>query len=151
MKSLLVTLALGAALFSIPALAAADHGASQTSAGKPDLTRQQAQERADVLFDMFDANHDGSITRAEAQQVREKLMVQHASTGKDMAPGIGGHTLKFLERAFSGADSVSRQQLEQAMLAHFDEMDLNHDGIVTAAERAQLRAQHQQAMGKASQ
>jgi hypothetical protein len=30
---------------------------------------------------------------------------------------------------------VTEQQFEQAFLAHFDQMDANHDGILTAAER----------------
>src|SRR6185295_17805232 len=38
-----------------------------------DQTRQQAQERADMMFQRLDANHDGVITRQEADQAAAKL------------------------------------------------------------------------------
>jgi hypothetical protein len=106
----------------------------------PDLTRDEARERADQLFDRFDLNRDGIVTRLEAQHVGRKLLMQRAATGRDSAPGLGGHTLRFLERRFASADAVTRQQFEEAMLAHFDAMDSNHDGILTAAERQQALA-----------
>jgi hypothetical protein len=34
---------------------------------------------------------------------------------------------------------VTKEQFEGAMLAHFDQMDANHDGILTAAEREGAR------------
>ena len=61
MKKFLVTVALGAALAATPALAQDQGGHAMK-----DQTRQQAQERADRLFQMLDANHDGSVTKAEA-------------------------------------------------------------------------------------
>ena len=106
-----------------------------------DLTRQEARDRADQLFALFDANHDGIVTRSEAEQVGNELMIKHAATGADEAPGIGGHTLRFLEHVFAGMESVTRQQFEGAMLAHFDQMDRNHDGVLTAAERLQAGEQ----------
>jgi len=136
MTKLLVALGLSAALST-----AAGAASSSRSANQPDLMRRQAIERADSLFDTFDINRDGIISRAEADQVGMKLLELRVTTGKDPAPGIGGHTRRFLERAFAGAESVTRQQFEQAMLAHFDQMDLNHDGVVTAAERERARAQ----------
>ena len=33
-----------------------------------DMTRQQAQQMADPMFQRFDANHDGVLTRQEAEQ-----------------------------------------------------------------------------------
>jgi hypothetical protein len=41
---------------------------------------------------------------------------------------------------FAGAQSITLQQAETQALAHFDAMDLNHDGKVSAAEREQARA-----------
>lgn len=106
-----------------------------------DITRQQAQQIADRLFQRFDLNHDGIVTREEAKQVGGSLLAERAASGKDGAPGLGGHTLRFLERTFADAQSVTEQQFDQAMLAHFDQMDLNHDGVVTADERQQARGQ----------
>ena len=109
-----------------------------------DVTRQQAQQIAHRLFQRFDLNHDGIVTRDEAKQAGGSLLAERAASGKDGAPGLGGHTLRFLERAFADAQSVTEQQFEQAMLAHFDQMDLNHDGVVTADERQQARGQRRQ-------
>jgi Ca2+-binding EF-hand superfamily protein len=108
---------------------------SDSAGQQPDLTRHQALERAQQLFSTFDVNHDGVVTRKEAETVGRRLLLQRAATGRDVAPGIGGHTLRFLEHAFTGMQSVTEQQFEQAMLVHFDQMDTNHDGILTAAER----------------
>lgn len=102
----------------------------------PDMTRAQALDRADSLFAQFDANHDGVVTREEARSVGEKLLLRRAALHRDVAPGIGGHTLDYMKRSFATAQAVTRPQFEAAMLAHFDEMDVNHDGILTAAERA---------------
>ena len=107
----------------------------------PELTREQTRNRADELFDRFDLNHDGYVTRGEARALGRKLLLLRAATGRDVAPGIGGHTLRFLEHRFTGLGEVTKPQFEQALLAHFDEMDINHDGTLTAAERQQARAQ----------
>ena len=105
-----------------------------------DLTRNQALERADQLFDRFDLNHDGVVTGKEEQSLGRRLLMQRAATGRDVAPGIGGHTLRFLEHTFAGMQSVTERQFEEAMLAHFDQMDVNRDGVLTAAEREDGRA-----------
>jgi len=139
MNKLLAAAALGATLVSTSFAALVPPAGGDSV--RPDLTREQAQQRADSLFQQFDVDHDGNVTRAEAEQVGRRLMAQRNASGTDVAPGIGGHTLKFLEHAFAGAQSVTQQQFEQAMLAHFDAMDVNHDGVLTAAEREQARTQ----------
>jgi Ca2+-binding EF-hand superfamily protein len=136
MKMLSLMIALGVTIVSTQSSAQALGGGQQ-----PDLTRQQAQDRADQLFATFDRNHDGVMTPDEARQVGEKLLLQRAITGKDVAPGIGGHTLRFMEQRFAGKQSVTKPEFEQAMLDHFDQMDLNHDGVLTAAEREQANPQ----------
>jgi Ca2+-binding EF-hand superfamily protein len=130
MRQLIIAIACGAAILSTQAGAQAAEPTQQ-----PDLTREQARARAEQLFQTFDTNRDGAVTRKEAQSVGKRLLMRRAATGRDVAPGIGGHTLHFLEHAFAGMQSVSEQQFEQAFLAHFDEMDINHDGVLTAAER----------------
>ena len=132
MKMLIAAAALGAAALAQPS-------AQQVVAQQPDLTREQARDRADQLFDRFDLNRDGFVTRQEAQSLGRKLLLLRASTGRDVAPGIGGHTLRFLEHRFRGLEAVTKQQFEAAFLAHFDEMDTDRDGILTAAEREQAR------------
>ncbi len=67
MKNLLATIALGAAIISAQAFAQDDHG-GRGGWTQRDMTRQQAQQMADDMFQRFDANHDGVLTRQEAEQ-----------------------------------------------------------------------------------
>lgn len=131
MKSKLYVAALAVALSACGARAQPLSSASP----EPELTRQEALARADQLFARFDLNGDGVVTRDEAEQVGSRLMLIRAKTGVDSAQGLGGHTLRFLRAQFAGMDAVNKQQFEQAFLRHFDQMDTNHDGILTAAER----------------
>ena len=105
-----------------------------------DITRQEAIQRADRLFDMLDVNHDGLLTRSEAERAGAQLRALRASSGTDVAPGVGGHTARYLEHRFAGARSITREQFQRAMLTHFDRMDLNRDGVLTAGERQQAGA-----------
>jgi len=127
-----LTLALTSlAMFCSTAGIARTHGATP-----PDITREQARARAQQLFATFDVNGDGIVTREEAKTVGRRLLLQHAATGRDTAPGIGGRTRKYLENAFAGMQWVTEQQFEDTFLAHFDQMDTDHDGILTSAERS---------------
>jgi hypothetical protein len=124
MKNLLVAAALGATMISTAALAQGQGGWAQR-----DMTRQEAQQMADSMFQRFDLNHDGTVTRQEAEQARSQM-------------GFGGERVeKMIDRAFGDAQSLTLQQFEAQALARFDRDDTNHDGTVTAAERQQMRAQ----------
>ena len=128
MKKLLVTIALGATIVSTQALAQPEQGEARGWAQR-DMTRQQAQQMADAMFQRFDLNHDGTVTRAEAEQARTQM-------------GLGGERVeKMIDRAFGTAEALTLQQFEGQALARFDRDDLNHDGTVTVAEREQVRAQ----------
>jgi hypothetical protein len=137
MKKLFITAALGASLIS-PALAQAPGGGRYM---QRDQTRQQAQQRADMMFQMLDANHDGTVTRAEAEQAATQFA---ASRGG----GNGGRVdrvQRMIDQAFGASQALTLQQFEAQTLARFDAQDLNHDGVVTAAEREQARALRAQA------
>jgi hypothetical protein len=100
-----------------------------------DRTRQQALQMADTLFQRLDANHDGTLTRQEAEQ----------ATG---AMGGGGERAqRMIGRAFGDAQSVTQADFEARALARFDAQDLNHDGVVTADERQQSRSARRQERG----
>ena len=101
------------------------------------ITRDEAVQRADRLFDALDANHDGFLTRREAMVTGMRLRAERASTGVDVAPGIGGHTERFFEHRFAGERTITRREFEMAMLDHLDRMDTNHDGVLTPVERAE--------------
>lgn len=122
MKKFLATIALGATIISAQAAAQDRGGWSQK-----DMTRQEAQQRADAIFQRFDANHDGIITRQEAEQAAAQF-------------GDTERAQHMLDRLFAGAQSITLQQFESQSLARFDAQDTNHDGTVTALEREQARA-----------
>lgn len=85
-------------------------------------------------FDRLDTNHDGNISRQEfdtAMQGRGTMM-HHA--------GMRHMGAKMLERADANRDGrISLAEAQQAALARFEAMDLNHDGTVTPDERLETR------------
>lgn len=133
MKMLLATIALGATIASTQA--AAQYGGGRMM---QDQTREQAKQQADEMFQRFDLNHDGVVTRQEAEQAAAQF-------------GSGKRAEKMIDRMFGDAQSLTLQQAEAAALARFDRDDLNHDGVVTVAERQQARAalKAQRAAGQA--
>ena len=134
MNKLLVTIALGAAMVSTSAFAQDQGG---RGGWMKDQTRQEAQQRADMMFQMLDANKDGTVTKGEAEQALAQFQ---ASRGDDGGHG-GGRMQRMIDQLFASSPSLTLQQFEAQSLARFDAMDLNHDGTVTAAERQQARAQ----------
>ena len=106
-----------------------------------DQTRAEAQQRADMMFQMLDTNKDGTVTKAEADAALAQF--QAARGGDDQGGRGAGRMQRMIDQAFGTAQSLTQAQLEAQVLARFDAQDLNHDGTVTAAERQQLRAQRQ--------
>ncbi len=131
MRKLLAAVAFAAATTVTPALAQ-DHGGHR--GGMKDQSRAQAQQRADMLFQMLDSNRDGSVTKPEAQQALAKF---EAASGNDRR---SGRMQRMIDDAFSATAAISLQQFEAQALARFDAQDLDHDGKITAAERQQRRA-----------
>jgi len=128
MKKFVLAAALGAVTVSVPAFA-------QDREGR-DMTRQEAQAMADMMFQRFDLNHDGTVTRQEVDQARAA-----------MGNGGGKRADKMVERIFGDSQSITLQQFEAQAMAKFDREDVNHDGVVTAAERHAHRS-HDQAQGQ---
>jgi hypothetical protein len=139
MKKLIVMFALGAAAVAAPALAQAPNANERGGGGfmQRDQIRADAQQRADMMFQMLDENRDGTVTRAEAQQALAQF---EASRGGGEGRGTG-RIQRMIDLAFGNGQSITRQQFEAQALTRFDMMDLNHDGVVTAAERQQTRQQ----------
>ena len=143
MNKILARLAVAAAVISTPALA--QEGARGGGYMQKDQTRAEAQQRADMLFQMLDANKDGTVTKAEAD---ESVAQFEAARGDDDGGRGAGRMQRMIGQAFGTAQSLTLQQFEAQALARFDAADINHDGTVTAAERQQLRAQRQAARGE---
>ena len=143
MNKFLVTVALGTAMVSTPLLAQQGGGR-----GQRDQTRAEAQQRADMMFQMIDANHDGVVTKGEAETALAQF---EAMRGGGDNPGRGGGRMqRMIDRAFATSQSLTQAQFEAQALAQFDAADLNHDGTVTAAEREQARAERRGEAGPAA-
>lgn len=115
-------------LAALCAVGAASQAGAQGGGMQQDMTRAQAQQQADAMFQRFDLNHDGVITRQEAEQAAAQY-------------GAGGRAEHMIDRIFGSSQSITQQQFEAQALARFDRDDANHDGVVTVAEREQARAQ----------
>ena len=135
MHKLIVSIALGASVISAPVLAQAPGGWARFQG---DQTRAQAQQRTDKMFQMLDANKDGTLTRDEANQALANF--QASRSGETSTRG-GGRLQRMIDEAFGSNSSLTLQQFEAQSLARFDAADANHDGTVTAAERQQARGQ----------
>ena len=145
MKKMLFAAVLGTAILATPAVAqwtpqpampvppVAGTPGAQMGHMRGDRTRAQAQQMADAMFQRFDLNHDGVLTREEAQQA---VTQAEAARGGQSDEG-GTRAQRMVDRMFAGASSVTLQQFEAQALARFDRQDLNHDGVVTGAERQQ--------------
>ncbi len=126
MRTFLAIIALGATVISSQALAQHEHGGPSGDWAQKDMTRQEAQQKANSMFQRFDLNHDGVVTRQEAEQAASKF-------------GAGDRAERMIDRLFGDAQSLTVQQAEVQALARFDRDDLNHDGVVTSVERQQAR------------
>jgi|GEM_PF-2244032 hypothetical protein len=148
MKILATAVALGASILSTqafaqaqtpPAAAPAPSAQAPANAGgrggwnQGPQTRDQAKQRADMMFQRVDLNHDGTFTREEADQILDQM-----SSGDDSSRA--DRMEQMFNRLFGSAKSITQAQFEAQMLARFDAADLNHDGTVTPEERQQAMA-----------
>jgi Ca2+-binding EF-hand superfamily protein len=143
MKKVIFALAAAAAATSMPAIAQ-DAGGNGGRFAQRDQTRAEAQQRADTMFQMLDANKDATVTKAEA----DAALAQFQSAQGDAGGHGAGRMQRMLDQAFATIPSLTLKQFETQLLARFDAMDLDHNGTVTAAERQQLREQRQAARGQ---
>jgi hypothetical protein len=132
MKTLMFAVAFGVTTLATQAGAQS----APVNGGREGFTRAEIQQFADALFDRFDLNHDGMITRDEAEQARTQLA--SGEKGAERAD----RAEKMIERFFGTAESLSRSQFEAISLARFDKQDANHDGVVTRDERGHGREQN---------
>ena len=139
MNKAFFAIALGATVISAPVLA---QQGGERGGFMRDQTRAEAQQRADMMFKMLDANVDGSVTKAAADQALAQF--QAARGGDPSGPGAG-RMQRMLDQVFATAQSLTLKQFEAQALTRFDAADLDHNGTVTAAERQELRAQRQAA------
>lgn len=107
--------------------------------GKLDRADREAMHArmASEMFDRTDANHDGMISRDEWNAGAAKMAQMHGG------PGMRGGPMMRHMGMMADADgdrAISRDEFQKRALEHFDRVDANHDGTISAAEREQAHA-----------
>ena len=126
----------------------------QRQAKRMAMRGANAGQRANpgAMFDRLDANRDNMISREEFERGRSMRAERAGQRGQRMGMrGMRGHRMALrgqggmLRRADADRDGrVSLAEAQAAALAHFDRLDLNHDGRITPEERQQMRQQRLQ-------
>lgn len=135
-----IGIAAGVAALAFSTMSAAQPGGPARGDRGGDITRAEAAQRADERFARLDLNKDGRVTREEMQQARQQMRAQR---GEQRAEQGGPGGAKRGDRAGPGGEQgfVTQAQFRERALQRFDRMDLNRDGVATAAERRQAHAQ----------
>ena len=100
------------------------------------ITRSEVVADIKRQFAQMDANHDGTISRAEFEAYRERQ-----NAGPQSAPGsaaaIFGHVgSHWFDHADTNQDGrVTLQEAVERPLHLFDMADANHDGVVSLQEQ----------------
>lgn len=118
------------------------------------VTRTEATEALAKHFASMDSDGNGTITAAEREASRGKMVAQHFATmdadsngslslaefqagheeGADGRPGPRGGKMGRMMGGMMDRD-LSRDQFMSRPMAMFDRLDTNKDGQITAAER----------------
>jgi hypothetical protein len=118
--------------------------------------KRVAMRDPNAAFERLDANKDGSISRDEFAKAREMRIEKRVEMrgdapragGKRMMRmgGMGGHGMMMRMADADKDGKVSLAEAQAAAVSHFDMMDANRDGQVTADERRgarqKMRAMH---------
>lgn len=120
-------------LIVTPAVAqdAPPSGAAPRGNGGAAQSKAQAEERAQMVFEQLDANHDGFVTQDEIDAFT-KLM-------GDNPRMVGRVTKMFTDSDANHDGKVSAAEAKAHADAAFDAADTNHDGILTPEERQAAR------------
>ena len=94
-------------------------------------TREQAEQREQMIFEQLDTDHDGTITQDEIAAFT-RLMGDN--------PRITARVTKMFTESDANHDGkVSAAEAKARVDAAFDAADANRDGVLTAEERQAAR------------
>ena len=95
------------------------------------------------MFDRADTNRDGMISRDEWHAGAARLAEMRGHDGPMMGGGMHGRPMMRHMAMMADADgdrALSRDEFTKRALDHFDRVDANHDGKISAEEREQAHA-----------
>jgi hypothetical protein len=138
-------------LFAVPALALVSPAVGQSAPAPKTVSRADVVKRLDAQFGALDANHDGSVNKAELQaaqtraiQLRLQAEFKQLDTNHDgqlsyaefaAAARANVNADQLLQRLDSNHDGkVTADEFRAPQLAAFAAIDANHDGVLTPAE-----------------
>ena len=101
--------------------------AAEVGAAELKILQQRAaavRQRLEAEFNKLDTNHDGQLSKAE--------FMAAAPSAPTTAPN-GAPVVAQLDKNKDG--KVTVQEYEAPILSRFDSLDLNHDGVISDAER----------------
>jgi Ca2+-binding EF-hand superfamily protein len=109
----------------------AQDGGGPSHGNMASQTKEQAEQRVQMIFEQLDANHDGYITQDEVDAFT-KLMGDN--------PRMTGRVTKMFTESDANHDGkVSAAEAKAQVDAAFDAADTNHDGVLTPEERQAAR------------
>jgi Ca2+-binding EF-hand superfamily protein len=97
------------------------------------MTRDEMLQHVRTTFARLDTNHDGYITKDELAALHGRMMGMHAAMAEKMADRsmrMGDDAMHMSEHA-THMGEVARRMNPGAM---FDELDTNHDGMISRQE-----------------
>jgi Ca2+-binding EF-hand superfamily protein len=95
-------------------------------------SKEEAEQRVQMVFDQLDANHDGFITQDEVDAFT-KMMGNN--------PRITGRITKMFTDSDANHDGkLSAAEAKAHADAAFDAADTNHDGVLSPEERQAAKA-----------
>lgn len=101
------------------------------------VTRQEFDAQRATHFASLDADNNGQLTREEMRAGRQERRGRHGERG---GGGFG------LARADANEDgNITRDEFLARPIEHFDRLDANDDGVISAAERPQRPTPEQRA------
>jgi len=116
-------------LIVTPALA--QEAEAPRTSGMAPQSKEEAEQRAQMVFEQLDANHDGVVTQDEVDAFT-KLMGSN--------PRMVARVTKLFAEADANHDGkVSAAEAKARADAAFDAADTNHDGILSPEERQTSR------------
>ena len=95
-------------------------------------TKAEAEERAQMVFDQLDANHDGAITQDEVTAFTKMM--------GDNPRIVGRVTSMFTEADTNHDGKLTAAEAKARADVAFDAADTNHDGVLSPEERQAAKA-----------